>query len=102
MTALVPELEITFELEITKGRSFMEFVVLFDRLSKFGRTVTINAGTKDVKVYDHDGRMICWISGAVRNRYVVYDVEEVTTADRKAIDAYAGLPTGKSKEDEDD
>lgn len=102
MTELIPKLEMTFELEITKGRSFMEFVVLFDRLSKFGRTVTINAGTKDVKVYDHDGRMACWISGTVKDRYVVYDAEEVTPAERKAIDAYAGLPTGKSKEDEDD
>lgn len=97
MTELVPELEITFELKTTKGRSFMELVDLFNRLSKFGHTVSINAGTKDVKVYDRGGRMVCWISGAVQDRYVVYDAEEVTAAERKAIDAYAGLPTGERK-----
>lgn len=97
MTELVPELEMTFELEITNGRSFMELIILADQLSKFGRTVTKDAATQDVKVYDHDGRMTCWISGAVQDRYVVYDVEEVTPAERKAIDAYAGLPTGECK-----
>lgn len=95
MDELVPELEMTFELEITKGRNFMQLVVLFDRLSKFGRTVTMDTATQDVKVYDRDGRMTCWISGAVQDRYVVYDVEEVTPAERKEIDAYAGLPTGE-------
>lgn len=97
MTELIPELKMTFELETAKGRNFMELIVLFSRLNKFGRTVAINAGTKDVKVYDRDGRMTCWISGAVQDRYVVYDAEEVTTAERKAIDAYAGLPTGEQK-----
>lgn len=43
------------------------------------------------------GRMICWISGAVQDRYVVYDAEEVETAERKAIDAYAGLPMEERK-----
>lgn len=95
--ALIPELTITGELEIT-GRSFMELVVLYDRLSKFGRTVTMDTATQDVKVYDHDGRMICQISGAVQDRYVVYDAEEVTAAERKAIDAYAGSPTGTETE----
>ena len=97
MTELVPELEMTFELEITNGRSFMELIVLADQLGKFGRTVMRDAATQDVKVYDRDGRMTCWISGAVKDRYVVYDVEEVTPAERKAIDAYAGLPTGERK-----
>lgn len=96
MTELIPELTITGELE-TVGRNFMHLVVLCDRLSKFGRTVTMDTATQDVKVYDRDGRTICWISGAVQDRYVVYDAEEVTAAERKAIDAYAGLPTGERK-----
>lgn len=95
MSELIPKLTIAGELEITKGRSIMELAALFSQLSKFGRTVSINAGTKDVKVYDRDGRTICWISGAVQDRYVVYDAEEITQAERKAIDAYAGLPTGE-------
>lgn len=97
MTELVPELEMTFELEITNGRSFMELIVLADQLGRFGRTVMRDAATQDVKVYDRDGRMTCWISGAVQDRYVVYDAEEVTPGERKAIDAYAGLPTGERK-----
>ena len=96
MAGLIPKLDMTFELE-TVGRNFMHLVALFAQLSKFGRTVSINAGTKDVKAYDRDGRMICWISGAVQDRYVVYDAEEVETAERKAIDAYAGLPTEERK-----
>lgn len=96
MAGLIPELEMTFELE-TVGRDFMDLVILYDRLSKFGRTVAKDAATQDVKVYDRDGRMICQISGAVQDRYVVYDAEEVTAAERKAIDAYASLPTGERK-----
>lgn len=57
----------------------------------------IDAGTKNVKAYDRNGRMTCWISGAVHDRYVVYDAEEITAAERKAIDAYAGLPTERRK-----
>lgn len=97
MTELIPELTIAGELE-TVGRNFMHLVVLYDQLSKFGRTVSINAGTRDVRVYDRDGRMICWISGTVQDRYVVCDAEEVTTAERKAIDAYASIPTGTETE----
>lgn len=95
--ALIPELTITCELE-TAGRNFMHLVVLYDKLSKFGRTVTMDTATKDVEVYDRDGRMTCWISGTVQDRYVVYDAEEMTTAERKAIDAYAGVPTGTETE----
>lgn len=101
LTELIPELEITFELE-TMGRSFMELVILVDRLNKFGRTVMIDADTQDVKVYDRDGQITAWIDGAVKDRYVLYDADEVTTAERKTIKAYAGLPTGKTKEDGDD
>lgn len=86
---------ITGELE-TVGRDFMDLVILYDKMSKFGPTVAMDTGTKDVKVYDRDGRMICWISGTVQDRYIVYD--EVTAAERKAIDAYAGLPTGTETE----
>lgn len=96
MSELIPELTIAGELE-TVGRDFMDLVILYDQLSKFGRTVAKDTATQDVKVYDHDGRMICWISGAVQDRYVVYDAEEVTAAERKAIDAYASLPTGERK-----
>lgn len=95
--ALIPELTITGELE-TVGRNFMHLVILYSRLRKFGRTVAKDTTTQDVKVYDRDGRMVCWISGTVHDRYVVYDAEEVTTAERKAIDAYAGLPTGTETE----
>lgn len=84
-----------FELETTEERSFIDLVILYDRLSKFRRTVEKDTATQDVRVYDRGGRMVCWISGAVQDRYVVYDAEEVTAAERKAIDAYAGLPTGK-------
>ena len=96
MSELMPELTISGELE-TVGRGFIDLVILYDRLSEFGRTVSINAGTRDVEVYDRDGRTICWISGAVQDRYVVYDAEEVTAAERKAIDAYAGLPIRERK-----
>lgn len=95
--ALIPEFGMTFELD-TVGRDFMDLVILYDRLSKFGRTVTKDIATQDVKVYDRDGRMTCWISGTVQDRYVVYDAEEMTQAERKAIDAYAGLPTGTETE----
>lgn len=78
-------------------RSFWKFILLVDRLRKFGHMVEIDADTQDVKVYDCDGRMTAWISGAVQDRYVVYDAEGVTPAERKAIDAYAGLPTGERK-----
>lgn len=97
MAGLIPELAITGELD-TVGRDFLELVILYDRLSKFGRTVTMDTATKDVEVYDCGGRMVCWISGAVQDRYVVYDAEEMTQAERKAIDAYAGLPTGTETE----
>ena len=95
--ALIPELTMSFGLD-TVGRNFMHLVVLYDRLSKLGRTVTMDTATKDVKVYDRAGRMTCWISGTVQDRYVVYDAEEMTQAERKAIDAYAGLPTGTETE----
>lgn len=85
---------LTFELE-TAARDFMELVILFDRLSEYGHTVAKDTATQDVEVYDRDGRTVVWISGAVQDRYVVYDAEEVTAAERKAIDAYAGLPTGE-------
>ena len=78
---------------MNEERDFMELVILYDRLSEFGRTVTMDTATQDVEIYDRDGRMTCWISGAVQDRYVVYDAEEITAAERKAIDAYAGLPT---------
>lgn len=96
MAGLIPELTIAGELE-TVGRDFMDLVILYDQLSKFGPTVTMDTATKDVKVYDRDGRAICWISGAVQDRYVVYDAEEMTQAEREAIDAYAGVPTGERK-----
>lgn len=97
MSELIPVFTVSGELE-TVGRNFMHLVVIYDRLSKFGRTVTMDTGTRDVKAYDRDGRMTCWISGTVQDRYVVYDAEEMTQAERKAIDAYAGLPTGTETE----
>lgn len=97
MTELVPELEMTFELEIIKGRSFMEIIILADQLSKFGRTVEISTDTQDVKVYGHGGRTVAWISGTVQDRFVLYDAEEVTPTENRAIEAYASLPTGERK-----
>ena len=97
MTGLIPVFTVSGELE-TVGRNFVHLVVLYDKLSKFGRTVTKDIATQDVKVYDRDGRMTCWISGTVQDRYVVYDAEEISHAERKAIDAYAGLPTGTETE----
>ena len=60
-----PELTVAGELK-TAGRDFMDLVILYDQLSEFGRTVTMDTGTRDVKVCDRDGRMTCWISGTVK------------------------------------
>lgn len=79
----------------TMRRSFWKLILLVDRLSKFGHMVEISADTQDVKVYDHDGRTVAWISGTVQDRFVLYDAEEVTLAENRAIEAYASLPTGE-------
>lgn len=38
---------------------------------------------------------IAWINGAIQDCFIVYDVEAISGAENKAIEAYAGLPVGE-------
>lgn len=75
------------------------FTKLVRELAKGGHDVVLEANTHDVQVYDKlENKIenkIAWINGAIQDRFIVYDVEAISGAENKAIEAYAGLPVGE-------
>lgn len=71
------------------------FTKLVRELAKGGHDVVLEANTHDVQVYDKLENKIAWINGAIQDRFIVYDVEAISGAENKAIEAYAGLPVGE-------
>lgn len=71
------------------------FTKLVRELAKGGHDVVLEANTHDVQVYDKLENKIAWINGAIQDCFIVYDVEAISGAENKAIEAYAGLPVGE-------
>ena len=71
------------------------FTNLVRELAKGGHDVVLEANTHDVQIYDKLENKIAWINGAIQDRFIVYDVEAISGAENKAIEAYAGLPVGE-------
>lgn len=71
------------------------FIKLVRELAKGGHDVVLEANTHDVQIYDKLGNKIAWINGAIQDSFIVYDVEAISGAENKAIEAYAGLPVGE-------
>lgn len=74
------------------------FIKLVRELAKGGHDVVLEANTHDVQIYDKLGNKIAWINGAIQDSFIVYDVydvEAISGAEKKAIEAYAGLPVGE-------
>ena len=71
------------------------FIKLVRELAKGGHDVVLEANTHDVQVYDKLENKIAWINGTIQDRFIVYDVEAISGAENKAIEAYASLPVGE-------